>query len=431
MNCKSFPRVLIVSRNALNIDGSNGKVLGEFFSIWNKANLAQFYTYNESPNYSNCSNYYKVSDKDALRSLLPWLKVGRRISGIKTQDVIIGNNKKTIPRNPLTYLLKDLLFNLGLWKNHSYFEWLDDFNPEIIVVMAGASSMMHKIAIDISQSRNIPLVIYNTENYYFKHYNYINKKSRGWIFQIYKWECDKMFEKLMRYSAHEIYNNHSLDEQYFLRFNRHGTVIYQPSSLTTFAPSKHKKEEYVFSYAGNLGINRHKSLIEIASTLQEISSKYYLHIYGRATIEVEDELKRAKGVVYHGLVPYKSVLSVIENSDFLIHAESFDPFWIKDLSTAFSTKISDIMASGRVLILYADQSFACTKYVQRNNCGCVINNPLVLKNQLENIINSTQLQKIYIKNATDCVNRDMNSNQNGERFRQVIVKALEDHLERQ
>lgn len=420
---KSYPRTLVFSVNAFRTSGSNGKVLSELFKGWDKDALAQFYVTEESPEFSFCDNYYHVSDRDALYAFTHFGMT--RHSGVVNTKVSSAQNVSTTKKKQtsLTRLLRDIVWNSGLWRNYSFWKWVNAFHPEVIVVMSGASSFMHKIAIDVAKKQKAPLVVYNTENYYFKDYNYLERSGGSFFFPIYKHECDRMFRRLMTMSAHEIYLNKKLDELYYGEFGRHGTVIYNSSDIQPMQTVK--GDNYpIITYAGNLGIDRHLALMEIGKALQEISNDYYLDVYGKALPDVEMQLHDAIGIRYHGFISYSELMKVMERSHFMVHAESFDSFWVKDLSTAFSTKLGDILCAGKCLILYAHSSFACTQYVLENNCGCVINDCNELKQKLKELIDSDSLQKKYRDNAIVASQRDMQSSVNAERFYKVLTQVI-------
>lgn len=425
MDSKYFPRVLVLSVNAFRSGGSNGKVLAKYFGNWPADKIAQFYTYAEYPDIPLCTNYFRVTDKEVIKSVLTFSQQGNIIPLSKeANNVSVSNGyKRKFRRNPLTLLIQDFVWNLGFWKGSRFKTWVKEFNPEVIVVFATGSSFMNKIALSVSKWLNIPYVIFNTENYYFKDYNYFFGESWGCLFPLFKFECKKAFDKLMLGSSHEIYPNELLERLYGEHFKRNGTVLYQSSDLHEFECNMGESPK--FTYAGNLGLNRHKSLIEIAETLQSISRDYYLDVYGRTTSdETEVELKEAKGIRYHGAVPYSQVVEIMKNSHFLVHCESFDEQWIKDLSAGFSTKISDILTVGRCLILYADASIACAQYVKKNNCGCVINSPSLLREKLSELLADKDLQNLYIKNGLFASRRDMNFAKNADTFYQILCDTV-------
>ena len=227
----------------------------------------------------------------------------------------------------------------------------------------------------------------------------------------------------MKASSLEIYTNEVLDEQYYEAFHRHGVLIYQGSTLE---PMPHRVHDIpLFTYAGNLGVNRHKPIIEIAKALQSISSDYYLDVYGRTpNDEIKEELESEKGIRYKGMVSYDEVLKVTENSDYMIHAESSDPFWIRDLNAAFSTKISDILKAGKCMILYSDKSFACSKFVARNDCACLITNKDQLVGKIKELVGTHELQAKYRENALKAADKYLDSKKNSVAFVEAITKLV-------
>ena len=130
---RKYPRVLIVSRNALKLSGSNGKVMAEMFGNWDKECLAQIYTHNELPEFEGCGRYFRVTDKEAIKALLPWKRVGCEVSNaqpsVKERFSKTGN---VVRKNPLTLLLQDIVWNTGCWKSKELKRWIDYFKPEVL-----------------------------------------------------------------------------------------------------------------------------------------------------------------------------------------------------------------------------------------------------------------------------------------------------------
>ena len=420
-----IPRLLIIGVNALRKGGSNGKVLTEMLGCWPSEKIAQFFMHDEQPDFDVCQNFFRVTDREALHAF----KTGKRQYHIlrkpeEENDVVSHNANSGRPnKNSLTLLLRDAVWNSRRWQGKELWEWIEDFSPEVVLLQAGASSYTHNIAVQVSKKYDIPLAIFNTENYYLKNYNYLKGKGWDFIYPLYKWECDKAFRRLMKKSSLEIYTNELLDEQYYKAFKRHGVLIYQGSTLVAMPHVKNTPPK--FTYAGNLGVNRHVPLIEVAQALQQVSTDLYLDVYGRTpNEEIKAQLEREPGIRYHGIVPYDEVIRITEESDFMVHAESSDPFWIRDLNAAFSTKISDILKAGKCLILYADASFACSKYVERNDCGCLITSQELLETKIRGLINNPGLQDKYCENAIRTAERDLDSKKNSEKFMRAISSLL-------
>jgi hypothetical protein len=430
-NTTYYPRVLVMSVNAFSMSGSNGKVLGQLFCEWPTDKIAQFYVYNEIPDMPVCRNYFRVTDKEAMKSFITGKKFGRHIAVFeksgqngKTTSLGAGNAKKP-KKNPLTCLLRDLVWNSGRWKSRAFDDWLNAFQPEIIVLMAGGSSFMNNAAVDLSIKRKIPLVTFNTENYYFKKFNFLKGAGWGFLYPLYRAECVHAFRRLMKNSSYDIYGNDELQELYTNEFGKQSTVIYQSTSLNN-VDIRAEQRTKTFTYTGNLGLNRHIALGEIATALQKISCDFVLDIYGKApSKKVEEYLFSQNGIRFHGFVSYDEVKKIIKNSDLLFHAESFEQFRVRDLQTAFSTKISDSLASGRCFVLYADKSIACAKYLQKYDCACVITSQNELSYKLKEIINNGDLRRHYITNALAVAEKNHNAKRNSEKIHAILLSVLE------
>lgn len=415
MSSNKYPRVLVISASAFSHGNSNnGKVLSQYFHGWDPCCLAQFFVANEQPDFPDCGRYYRVTDKQALHAFVTGKPHGTRLTCFTEQAhgpvPALGAGKKT----PFRKHLRNIVWNARRWWGRDFECWIDEFDPELILVMAGDSSFIPNIALRIAKKRHLPLVIYNTESYYFDR----PRLRDGIAYKLYRADGNRAFRKLMAYSSQEIYLNDSLNRLYEQAFGKRGSVIYQSTEVTATAHQKHTPP--TFAYAGNLGLKRHHSLIEIGRALKSISPDYVLDVYGGATTTVTNELNAARGIRYHGRVPYERVVEVVQNSDFLLHAESFDPAVSEKLRTAFTTKIGDSLASGNCFIVYAPEGLACVEYLKKHDCACVITDPDTLLDRLTQLINEESLQQRYIQNALTTASRNHNVRHNAETMREIL-----------
>ena len=188
---KEHPRTLVLSVNAFRSSVSNGRVLAKLFGNWDEDCIAQFYTYNELPDIPLCRNYFRVTDKEVLFSFIPWKKIGSTPGLISTGGISGGKAqayRRKVSRNPLTLLIQDVVWNLKFWQRNNFWKWIEDFAPEVIVLFATGSSYLNNLAVQISKKYHLPIVIFNTENYYFKEYNYFFDAGFGCFFPFYKYE---------------------------------------------------------------------------------------------------------------------------------------------------------------------------------------------------------------------------------------------------
>ncbi len=165
------------------------------------------------------------------------------------------------------------------------------------------------------------------------------------------------------------------------------------------------KDNIQVSYLGNLGLNRHLPLLEIADALNEISSELKLTVYGSATEDVVKAFTDNPNVDFRGFVNYDDVVSIIHESDLVVHAEYDEPFNLLDLKAAFSTKIPDSISSGTPLFVYANPELACTDFVIKNKCAFVAKNKAELKDILEEALYNSEKREEVIVQAQSIKNK--------------------------
>lgn len=421
----SYPKVLIISNNCFSKTGSNGRTLGNLFSHWDSDKIAQFYIHNEYPNHTKCSRYYQITDKEMIKSIFS-RKAGKIISE-KNDDILKSNLSSKNIRNKtvLKYLLRNYIWKLGKWYNPQFKKWIDKFEPDIVVLQAGDTPFMYQIARTISKDYRIPLVIFNTEGYYFKDYNYIEEKNKmGFLYSIFYQNLKKEFEETMKLTQLTIYNCEELLEEYSYYFSNNSKVIMNASDFTKENLEQVEYKKNTFVYLGNLGLERYKSLIEISKCIASINSDFYIEVYGKANSEIKKALEDINSIRYQGIIEYSKVQRKILESEYLIHIESFSDFYKNDLKFAFSTKIADYIASGRSIICYAPKNVACFKYLKKYGLGCTIDeddDPFV---KLNKFINSEYDKELCNTNSKKIakLNHDLNTNINN--FENQLIRVV-------
>lgn len=423
---QEYPKILVISHNCFSKTGSNGRTLANFFINWPKKSLAQFYIGNEIPDVSVCDNYFRVTDIEALKAFYKGCRVGRIINSemntdsFEKEDALLNNlYKRHRKRTSFNYIARNFIWDSNRWRSEVFKEWVEKFNPEVVLFQIGDYAFTFKIALRIAKERKIPLVLYNSEDYYFK-----DRKSISLLYHFYRSQYKKRFEKLIAYASYTIYICDMLQETYNKSFEHKSTVIMTATGITP-SKTKNKNEHFIISYLGNLGVGRHESLCEIANTLQSIDKNLKLDIYGKIPNEVvEVALKTCSGINYKGFINYDKVVSVMKNSDLLVHVENFSDFYQWDLKHAFSTKIADSLASGTCFFVYAPENIASISYLKDNKAACVVTEPQSLSKALEVLINNEDNRKQYINNALNLAKMKHNREKNKRCFQEIINIVL-------
>lgn len=417
-------RVLVISNNCFSQSNSNGRTLGNLFYGWEKENLAQFCVISNDPNWDLCDNYYCLEDKTVLKAFLHCKKAeGRLLKSKQNKDnKVINTNRtkiglKTLPK----VMLRELVWGNKRWNSKSFQKWINNFNPDIVVLQVGDTCFMIELALYVAKTWQIPLLVYNTEGYYFFPRNWHSKSILDPIlFPVYKHIYSKKFRTLISTACHSVYLNGKLKEDYDKEFNKPSTVIYNSSDIQTSNDSSCFNQIPSFCYLGNLGLDRDSALIEIGSILYKINPKYHINIYGAANEKTIEKFNKAVGVQYHGLVSYSAVRDIIKNSDILFHVETEKGYKERQLQYAFSGKIADSIASGKCFVLYAPKELACSKYIIETGAGWYAESKFELQNILEEIINNPDCRKSVLEKAKNIsfVNHSFESNAN--KFQDII-----------
>ena len=380
-------KVLVVSHNVFSETESMGRTLANYFNCWNKNDIAQFYIHSEVPTTDVCVNYYNVTDKDVIKSILT--RKSGRILGEK--DIEIGRNgtrtdtgvtakiyQKARKRTPLIYIARNLIWRLGAWKNRQLKKWLNDFNPDVIFFASGDYAFTYRIALWMAKRKKVPLVISCMDDYYFN-----NKNKDVFLGKLNYSLFMKSVRKAVKYSSLIFTICDKMTNDYSALFNKNCITVHTSASFDQ--PLAGEKGKNI-SYLGNLGYQRHKQLVEIGKALKELNHPDLpkcVDVYSSENREhVLSWLTEDNGIKFHGVVPYEQVKKIMAESLAVIHTENFDQGIRRSVRYSVSTKIADSLTSGTCLFVYGPDDIASIEYVKDNQAGIVATDKEQLKEKL-------------------------------------------------
>lgn len=420
------PRVLVVSNNCFSTTGSNGRTLAQLFDGWPHEALAQFFISSEIPDSPVCCHYYRVTDSQALKSaVLRKVPTGTVVSAqpLVEASSLECERRTRIGKTAFTSIARDAVWRTGAWARVGFWSWVDAFSPEIVLLQAGDAPFMYRIAVEISTRRRVPLMIFNSEDYYFKDYDYMTPQGHvlsRFMYSAFRRRLVAATNEAMGSAAHIVHVTDALRRDFERIFDAPSSTVMTATTMKSGYPSEDSSGGRV-SYLGNLGLGRHASLIEIAAELQAIDSSLHIDVYGRSPSQgVADALKRANGIRYRGFVSYEETCEVMRRSDILIHVESFLPFHRMNVRHGFSTKIPDSLASGTCLLVYAPPELALVEYLRREGAACVVTCPEGLHDTLPDLVFDANLRKEYVCRALDTVERNHSRDATTARFQGLL-----------
>jgi|ADurb_Val_03_Slu_FD_contig_101_137956_length_9023_multi_3_in_0_out_0_6 glycosyltransferase involved in cell wall biosynthesis len=428
-----YPKVLLVSHCVISKTTNNGKTMHGFFQGWDVKKLAEIYLNPEIPDSYVCENYYRITDLEVMKSIL---KHNNKVGQILTKKDIacsITNNRTTTERQesiynyarkrkPYMYVLRNFIWGFNTWNTKELNEWIDEFNPEVILYVAGSFIYSYKIALKIAQTRKIPLIVYFSDDHYITFL-----KTLSPIYWLNRFQFKNTVKRVINYSTDFICICDEMNKAYSQIFRKEGNTIMTAASFAKPFGTKGWDGVFRISYIGNLNFNRWKSLINIGKIIDNIQLEGVIIefcVYSGVTDKkIINYLKSCKSIKFKGKVNYSEVLSVMDKSDLLLHVESFDKVSRVKTKYSISTKIPDSLLSGRCLFAYGPPEVASIGYLLDNEAACVVTDPEFLEARLIEIIENHNLRDYYITNALNLARKNHSFENIRKNFKDILIKA--------
>ena len=396
-------KILVISHNPLCSYDSMGITLLSLLSGFKAEELCQLYIYPSIPNTKKCSSYYRITDKNVLKSFPSFDVKGERIEpDLSINSLFENSSDESIYRNPknknqIRMIMRDLMWKLSRWYNKDLKEWIKEQEPDCIFAAPGSAKFLYDIALKISKDYNIPIISYLCDEFYFsKNHNYLLKRK---------------IEKYMASVSGVIAISDELTSLYSNYFKVPVTTIMTGASFP-ISNKYYDNRNKVVTYTGSVRCNRYHSLVKMGKVLGEIG--YTLRVYtAEKNEEILNELKAVSSISIYGFVSGTEYIRVLQESDFLLHVEAFDALSIEEVKNSISTKIADYLGSGVPLIAYGPDSISSIKYLIKNKCAFVITDKTIIRDIMKTAENDDLRRQTVLK-AINTANKYHNKNNNSD-----------------
>lgn len=416
-------KILIVSAQCLSQHDANGRSLLNLLGAFSPNQLFQIYTLPAPVAEPACEQYLQITNGSAVKGFL-----GKRAGAVVMYDAQASQGDQGTPtagkgkKTAATMLLRDLVWDNSMGVKRAVRAWAKRIQPDVVLLQLGDSSHLISLAMLASKAVGVPLLVYNTEDYYFKSYDYMKKTTgAGLMFRLFQRRYRIAVNKMMKRKPAFLCNCSGIGELFAEKFHADYQVLYTASDMQPVADGAGRTEGSIV-YAGNLSLGRHKTLMEIGDALQKIDQKLQLDVYGPApTADVAGALEQAPGICYHGWVDYATVRKVLSNSRLLVHGESFCAYEQMDTRYAFSTKIADYCCSGIPMLIYAPEMGEGFRYVAENGLGFAVSETESLVQTLENALYDTQLRQQIVDRCMEAAERNHSKSVNGQKVKETVL----------
>lgn len=434
-------KVLVISHNPFSGKQNNGKTLTSFFMGWEKENIRQIFLTMDEYDTTVCENFYRISDVEVLKSMFKKNKNIGTIINCDNKNVHF-NEKKKYDKNffyqfikkmfqkkiPIFWLMRSIAWKfVKPWKSEKLIKWINEFNPDVIFFQTSSFSVIYDMVIYFKKITQAKLIIETTDDYV--------TSTRS--FSIIKKHKDKIMEKkyanIVKESEYIVVIGEDMMEEYKRRFGGKYVIAMNAVKATGRIDEITLNDKFVFTFAGNLGLNRWKILVDLGKVIDIIQSKYrqkkiVLNICSLSlpNKHILSKFKQIKSINYLGALNTEQLNKLKEDSNVLVHVESFDKKNIGVTRLSISTKIPEYMLSNRCILAIGPDTVSSIKYIKKYNIGCVLSNKnsKTWMDDLINLIDDDDARNNYIKNARTIGNRNHNYLENQKKVQEIICSCV-------
>jgi len=397
-------KILLISINAWTEDISTGNTFSNFFSGWNKKNIAQIYCREEMPKNDICEKYYRMSESQIIRYFKTKKPIGKSFKLNSNIEVKKTENKekqiyKSARKVRLTLfvMLRDFLWRIAPWKNDSLKKFLDEFQPDVIYMHSHRALYMHMLFAYIAKYTGAKCILFVGDD--MAGYKKFMISPLAWIYQILIRRRVKKTVSLcsLRYAISQ-----KLQKEYSKIFKTEFKLLRKGGEFSDdFKPKTEVSSPISLIYAGNMFFKRYNILAEIKKAMAILNQnqvEFVMNIYtgNHLTEKIKKSLSNPN-VFIHQPVSIEELKKKYQQSDLALHVESFAVKPRLNLRLSFSTKILDCIQGGNAILAIGPKENAGIEYLKNEAVAIIVNSKDDIMSTLVRILSDPKIILKYSK----------------------------------
>jgi hypothetical protein len=405
-------RILIISGEAWRNESNGGNVLSNLFGpLADEYEFAQIYTNPAFPSNSVCEKYFHLSESEMLQTVFKrkyFGKVLKRNEFNKGEgDIPSTTNSKVVFIKKhllnIAFLFQDILWRYSKWKSPQLEQFIVDFNPDLIFAPMYYGIHLHRLDRYAAELTGKKLISYVSDDHLT--FRQFSVSPIYWLNRLIL--RNNVLTTAKFYSLLYTMTQEQLDE--------YQPVLIVPMKVLKKAGDFQKQPLYtsktekpfVISYGGNLIYNRYKTLAKLAEAVKTVNQdkqQFVLNIYTQTpiTTKLTALLDDGQNTFLKGKVTMNELEKVYANSDIVLHVESFDLKQRLLTRLSFSTKIIDLLHSGRCIMAICWDKSSPFKYLQDEDAAICIADSKTIEKKLQEIIKDPTIIEQYADKAWLC-----------------------------
>lgn len=431
MSEKVYPRVLVSTVGQWSDVGAD--TWSMLLSKYDKSKIASLYLRAIKSKSPCCNRYYHIYEERVMKSIThPKMPTGEAyfydaaVEDAKMDSSDIQQREKeryakySQKKNLFTTMAREFVWLLGNWKSKEFKQFIDDFNPEVLVFPIESYIHLNRINKYIIKKKH-PKVIgfFNDDNFTFKQNKELGYKlHRLWLRQSVKWlvrHCDTVFAVCPKMKR-------ECDKE----FGINSIVLSKPMVCETeFAPYQPHAPIRLL-YAGKLYINRDKTIISIAKAIKKINEngvKVVMDVFSGSALTQEtiNDIECSPASHFRGEIPYSQVFEEMKQSDVLLFVEDLSK---ENLAArlSFSTKITDLFGSGKCTWAIGNGDLGPVEYIKEKDAGFVSTSVDEIYSTLTSIVEQPEMISRFARKGYECGQKYHNVDNLAEVFEDAIMK---------
>lgn len=426
------PKILLISHNALSKSSNNGKTIEKLFSEFKSDNIYHLYLscenedlefVNESicvHDYDALDNFFRIKKKryfrrvrngHELKPLEEYHAFIRKLVMEKSDsnDTFISRglekiNDNVINRKPIYSFLRQSLWINKRWFMNDIYRWIDKINPEIVFFQGSGFHYSYDIVERIIDKYNLPLILQLTDDYTTPVY------ENSFIDKFLTEKYLKIFKRVIKKASSIITISKKMEDEYRVKYGGKNYYVMSNSANRNISDKNIiDNNSITILYAGNLGLNRWKTIVKLEKALKRIKNQNHYNIKlnicsgTKISPDLEKKFDSSDIINWIGFVEEDELTKMINECDFLLHVESFEKKFKNITRLSISTKIGEYLSTNRCIIAIGPDDIASIEFLKNNNLGIIIESEdeNVIYENLNSAIYDDKKIYTYIKNAKE------------------------------
>lgn len=279
--------------------------------------------------------------------------------------------------------------------NNNVKDFIKEFKPDIIYSLLANVAIMD-LCVKISRYNKAPIVPHFMDDW--PHVMF----SNSWLLYPARLMLKRYLKKTFNCSPFCLGISPKMCDEYSIEYHK---VFYafMNSCPDMYSYYSNTRENQIIrvTYIGGLHLNRISSIIMFCEMINHFDFfKAELSIYtsNNNWVKYGHLLKGYDFVKYEGFVSNDRIFDVYNESDILLHVESFDRDIKKYTRLSISTKIPEYLSSGKLIIAIGPKDIASIEYLATNKAALIINGNMD-KEYLYRTLRDKNLWHPFIENA--------------------------------